>query len=72
MTTDIRTFADLDLEALFFLGVSHGGPLLKKVDALGYAWANTLVLSTSSFMKVDPSAAVTPMRPDDKGAPGRE
>jgi len=69
MTAEIMTFADLELEALFFLGVSHGGPLLKKVDALGYAWANTLVLSTSSFMKVDPSAAVTPMRQADQGAP---
>lgn len=55
------TFADLELNAFFFLGACHSGPLLRKVDALGYAKQNTLVLSTSSFMRVDHSATVTPM-----------
>lgn len=63
------TFADLSLNAWFFLGVTAGGPLLKKVDALGYAKQNTFVASTSSFMWVDPAAAVTPMLTDQAGQP---
>ena len=55
------TFNDVPLNAYFFLGACHGGPLLKKVDALGYSSQNTLVVSTSSFIYVDASSSVTLM-----------